>query len=165
MWGDFLKIHWKNLITCTILPLAVGNLASLLTQNSQNMFSVLNKPPLSPPGWLFPIVWTILYLLMGIASYLIFTDGASGTRLATTVVKRRRLRHLPYPPQCASPQSIFLTLHKIDFLPSNDTHRIFILLLLAPYFSYDFHSLFLYHTSDYIHSDKNNIPSYQPDKP
>ena len=31
----------------------------------------LNRPPLSPPGWLFPIVWTILYILMGVSSYLI----------------------------------------------------------------------------------------------
>ena len=35
-------------------------------------FESLNQPPLSPPGWLFPIVWTILYILMGIASYLVF---------------------------------------------------------------------------------------------
>ena len=34
-----------------------------------------NKPPLSPPGWLFPVVWTILYILMGIASYLVLTSG------------------------------------------------------------------------------------------
>ncbi|MBE7043676.1 MAG: tryptophan-rich sensory protein [Ruminococcaceae bacterium] len=34
-------------------------------------FAQLNQPPLSPPGWLFPVVWTILYTLMGISSYLI----------------------------------------------------------------------------------------------
>ena len=36
----------------------------------------LNRPPLSPPGWLFPIVWTILYILMGVSSYLIIQSGA-----------------------------------------------------------------------------------------
>ena len=36
---------------------------------------MVNKPPLSPPGWLFPVVWTILYVLMGIASYLVLTSG------------------------------------------------------------------------------------------
>ena len=40
-----------------------------------SMFALLSKPPLSPPGWLFPLVWTILYTLMGIASYLVFTSG------------------------------------------------------------------------------------------
>ena len=39
-------------------------------------FEVLNQPPLSPPGWLFPIVWTILYTLMGISAYLIKTSDA-----------------------------------------------------------------------------------------
>ena len=38
-------------------------------------FEMVNKPPLSPPGWLFPVVWTILYVLMGIASYLVLTSG------------------------------------------------------------------------------------------
>lgn len=41
------------------------------------LFQRLNQPPLSPPGWLFPVVWTILYLLMGVASYLVFTSGAA----------------------------------------------------------------------------------------
>lgn len=38
-------------------------------------FEALNKPALSPPGWLFPVVWTVLYILMGIASYLVLTSG------------------------------------------------------------------------------------------
>lgn len=71
----FLKIQWKNLITCIAIPLAVGSLSALLTQNSMKAFAQMNKPPLSPPAWLFPVVWTILYILMGIASYLVLTSG------------------------------------------------------------------------------------------
>ena len=37
-------------------------------------FQHLYKPPLAPPGWLFPVVWTILFLLMGIASYLVLVS-------------------------------------------------------------------------------------------
>ena len=70
---------YKNvglLIKSVVLPLAVGFLASLLTRQSMQMFSTLNKPPLSPPAILFPIVWTILYTLMGIGFYLVITsDG------------------------------------------------------------------------------------------
>ena len=40
-------------------------------------FEALNQPPLSPPGWLFPVVWTILYTLMGIASYLVLETPSS----------------------------------------------------------------------------------------
>ncbi|MEG0661839.1 MAG: TspO/MBR family protein, partial [Anaerovoracaceae bacterium] len=39
---------------------------------SQSYYSQLQTPPLSPPGFIFPIVWTILYTLMGISSYLIY---------------------------------------------------------------------------------------------
>ena len=46
--------------------LAVGGLSALLTQWEMEAFSALRQPPLSPPGWVFPVAWTILYLLMGI---------------------------------------------------------------------------------------------------
>lgn len=73
-----MKIQWKKLIVCLLIPLAVGGLSALLTRNSMESFEMLTKPPLSPPGWLFPVVWTILYLLMGLASYLVLTSGKPG---------------------------------------------------------------------------------------
>lgn len=69
-----MNIQWKNLITCLAIPLAVASFSALLTQNSMETFASVSKPPLSPPGWLFPVVWTILYILMGIASYLVLTS-------------------------------------------------------------------------------------------
>ncbi len=63
------KINFKTLAVCVLIPLAVGGLSALLTMNSMDQFSKLDKPPLSPPGWLFPVAWTILYILMGVASY------------------------------------------------------------------------------------------------
>ncbi len=70
-----MKIQWKNLIICLAIPLAVGSLSAFLTQNNMEIFESINKPVLAPPGWLFPVVWTILYILMGIASYLVLTSG------------------------------------------------------------------------------------------
>lgn len=72
------------MILCIALPLAVGGLSALLTRGSMETFQSLNKPTLSPPGWLFPVAWTVLYILMGIASYLVLTSGKPN-RSALTV--------------------------------------------------------------------------------
>lgn len=69
-----MKIQFKKLIFCIAIPLAVGGISALLTSNTMETFSTINKPLLSPPAWLFPVVWTILYVLMGIASYLVLTS-------------------------------------------------------------------------------------------
>lgn len=66
-----MKIQWKRLLVSLAIPLGVGALAGILTKDSMMQFSLLNRPPLSPPGWLFPVVWTVLFLLMGYASYLV----------------------------------------------------------------------------------------------
>lgn len=74
---DLGKMDKKLLIICIALPLLVGALSALLTRESMMLFASVRKPPLSPPGWLFPVVWTILYVLMGIASYLVLASGDS----------------------------------------------------------------------------------------
>ena len=71
-----MKIDKKRLIICLAIPLVVGGAAGLLTMNSMEAFEALNQPPLSPPGWLFPVGWTVLYVLMGIASYLVSVSDA-----------------------------------------------------------------------------------------
>ena len=69
------------LVKCIALPLVVGAVAAFITGGGMEAFKMLNKPPLSPPGWLFPVVWTILYTLMGIASYLVLTSGAESKKI------------------------------------------------------------------------------------
>lgn len=69
-----MRIKRKTLIFCIAVPLAVGALSALLTRNGMQTFASLNKPKLAPPGWLFPAAWTILYILMGIASYPVVTS-------------------------------------------------------------------------------------------
>lgn len=71
-----MKINVKNLIISIAIPLIVGGVSAFLSKNAMMQFQTLNQPPLSPPGWLFPIVWTILYILMGVSSYLISESGA-----------------------------------------------------------------------------------------
>lgn len=71
-----LHLNLQNLLIHIAIPLCVGVFSSLLTQNPGELYQELQKPPLSPPSILFPIIWTILYVLMGISSYLI--DQSSG---------------------------------------------------------------------------------------
>ena len=56
----------KNYALSIIIPLALGVIVGFLISGSMN-YDTLNQPPLSPPSILFPIVWTILYALMGIS--------------------------------------------------------------------------------------------------
>ena len=74
-----MKPNWKKLLIALGIPLAVGGLSALIS-GGMSGYQGLVKPPLSPPGWLFPIVWTILYILMGVSSYLISESavGAGG---------------------------------------------------------------------------------------
>lgn len=55
--------------------LAIGFLGGLL--GGTGGFDTLTKPPLTPPAIVFPIVWTILYILMGTAAYLVWESGNS----------------------------------------------------------------------------------------
>lgn len=67
----------KKLLICIAIPLIIGGIAALITSNSMNLYGELIKPSINPPGYIFPIVWTILYVLMGIASYLVLTSNNS----------------------------------------------------------------------------------------
>ena len=70
-----MKPDIKKLLISLGIPLAVGGLSALITGGMSD-YGMLNQPPLAPPGWVFPVVWTVLYLLMGYASYRVLTSGA-----------------------------------------------------------------------------------------
>ena len=67
-----LKMRWKPFLISLGITLATGVVSAFLTNGSMEVFQQLKQPPLSPPGWLFPVVWTILFTLMGIAAYQIY---------------------------------------------------------------------------------------------
>lgn len=60
-----MKINYKRLIISILIPIALGGIVGLLTVPNSNVNSII-------PSWIFPIVWTILYLLMGVSSYIIY---------------------------------------------------------------------------------------------
>lgn len=77
------KIDWKCLLVLIVIPLIVGGISGFITRNSIAIYKSLTLPPGAPPGFVFPIVWMILYIFMGIASYLVFSSHHSlkGTAL------------------------------------------------------------------------------------
>lgn len=74
-------IKWTELLIFVIGTELVGALSALFAGDFSSFYSGLNQPPLAPPGIVFPIVWTILYALMGISAYLIYdSEDISGER-------------------------------------------------------------------------------------
>ena len=71
-----MKLRSKSaLIISILIPLAVGSMSALFSGNMLS-YSILDKPAFSPPGFIFPIVWTILYILMGISSYIVYSSNS-----------------------------------------------------------------------------------------
>ncbi len=66
------KPYIKTFIVSIAIPMAVGALSAFLTKNNMDIYDELIVPNIAPPGWLFPIVWSILFILMGVSSGLIY---------------------------------------------------------------------------------------------
>ncbi len=65
----------KPYVISILIALGVGGLSALFTSGNMNIYDRIVEPPLSPPGVLFPIVWTVLYTLLGISSALVYVKG------------------------------------------------------------------------------------------
>jgi tryptophan-rich sensory protein len=57
------------------IALAAGVLSALVSMGKMEEYAALRQPPLSPPGWLFPVVWTILFVLMGISAARVYLNS------------------------------------------------------------------------------------------
>ena len=62
-----MKTNYKKLIIFILVPLILGTIVGLLFTSNNSVNSII-------PSWVFPVVWTILYILMGISSYLIYEE-------------------------------------------------------------------------------------------
>jgi len=71
-------IKLKPLAASLFIALGTGGLSALLTQGAMERYRELEQPPLSPPGWVFPVVWSALFVLMGIAAYLVWMRDGTG---------------------------------------------------------------------------------------
>ena len=64
------------------LPLVVGAISAFLTIESMDIYSIIKTPPLSPPPFIFPIIWTVLFILMGISSTTVFLNRERNSEAA-----------------------------------------------------------------------------------
>lgn len=69
MWNKI-----RPYVISVAIALGVGGLSTLLTSGNMDIYSRIEQPPLAPPPILFPIVWTILYVLMGISAAMIYEE-------------------------------------------------------------------------------------------
>lgn len=72
------KFDLKKLILSVVISEGVGFISSILTRDQMEIYKQLKQPAFAPPSWVFGVVWPILFLLMGIASYRIWMYGAQG---------------------------------------------------------------------------------------
>ena len=81
LWNK-IKHYILPYVVAIAIPLTVGILSAALTKDNMDIYEKLNTPPLSPPSVLFPIVWTVLYILMGVSSAMTYLDRHMNTEAA-----------------------------------------------------------------------------------
>lgn len=69
----------KSYVISILLALTVGGLSALATAKNMNIYDKINEPPLSPPAWLFPVVWSILFILMGVSAAMVYNENSPQT--------------------------------------------------------------------------------------
>ena len=76
-----MKRNWKTYLFWIALSEGVGALSGWLSRDGSKWYQEFAaKPPLSPPGWVFPVVWSVLYALMGISAARIWRSPESSDR-------------------------------------------------------------------------------------
>ena len=87
---NIIKVNGKKnfvaLIISLLLAEGIGGLSGFLSMDVSNTYQNFNKPFFSPPGWIFPIVWTILFFIMAVAAYRIWMIGKSGINVKKALV-------------------------------------------------------------------------------
>lgn len=79
--------NFRTYLIAILIPLAVGGLSAFLTRGNMMLYGDIVQPPLAPPPILFPIVWTVLYVLMGIGSARVYLNKKAVPRKVSSALK------------------------------------------------------------------------------
>lgn len=78
------KQKTKTYIVSVLIALAAGGISAAFAMGEMEEYSRLAQPPLAPPPWIFPVVWTILFILMGISAARVYLENMPDTKPALT---------------------------------------------------------------------------------
>ena len=78
-------IKWGLLITIIILCNLIGAIGAIWTSSDSSWYKGINKPSFNPPSWIFGPVWTLLFTLMGVSLYLVWTSSNSNIKLIALI--------------------------------------------------------------------------------
>ncbi|MGN0480254.1 MAG: TspO/MBR family protein [Lachnospiraceae bacterium] len=80
-----MSINFKHMALSLLISLGSGFMGWFLTRDGMARYDNMHKPWLSPPGWLFVAVWTVLYVIMGIGAYMVYETGDDRRENALTL--------------------------------------------------------------------------------
>lgn len=80
------KMNYLTLLYTVFLPLIIGLISAAASSRGMAAYASMEKPPLSPPAWVFSVAWTLLYLMMGLASYFIFVSEVDPAKRLTALI-------------------------------------------------------------------------------
>uniref|UniRef100_A0A0D6R6G0 TspO/MBR-related protein n=1 Tax=Araucaria cunninghamii TaxID=56994 RepID=A0A0D6R6G0_ARACU len=97
----------KSLAVSVAIPLVLGIADAIFFSPNSDYYKQLKKPSWNPPGWLFGLAWTVLYTLMGVASWLVWVEGGFQKQARPlTIYGVQLIINLLWPP-------LFFGLHRI----------------------------------------------------
>ena len=81
-----MRVNWLLLIVLIIICNLIGSLGAIWTSSDGDWYKNIKKPSFNPPNWIFGPVWTLLFTLMGISLYLVWTSPSSKIRLIALIL-------------------------------------------------------------------------------
>jgi len=91
------QVNWRPLLTSVLLAHLAGQIAHLLAGQIGALYAVMSWPPFAPPGWLFRLIWLILYTLMGLAAYRVWESKSPGRREGMRLYAAQLLLNMLWP--------------------------------------------------------------------